>query len=144
LTEAEATARRSLEIMRSTLGPRNSDAAWPTAWLAHILYSQSRYGEADRAYRDAINLTTAEDEALTIRQAEIRREYGRVLTSQRRFAEAENELARSLELLTSTYGTDLHPNIYETKRGLMALYISWNKPDLVERHRVPPGEYVSY
>jgi serine/threonine-protein kinase len=144
LTEAEATAHRSIEIMRSALGPRHSDAAWPMAWLAHILYSRTRYAEADRTYRDAIDLTTAENEGLTIRQAEIRREYGRVLTSQRRFAEAENELIRSLELLTTTYGTDLHPNIYETKRGLMTLYTAWNKPDLVQRHRVPPGQYVPY
>ena len=92
------------------------------ASLAHILFSQSRHAEGDSTYREAIDLVPADNEGLTIKQAEIRRDYGRVLTGQRRFAEVEAELIRSLQLLTSAYGAEDHPNVQETKRGLMKLY----------------------
>jgi serine/threonine-protein kinase len=144
LAEAEMTARQALEMMQGILGPRHPDAGVVMGWLAHIHFSQGRHADADARYREAIELTPADSEGRTILQAEIRRAYGRVLVEQRRFTEAEAELLRSLDLLTSALPTAEHPNIQETRRALMALYSAWNKPALVERHRVPPGEYVSY
>jgi serine/threonine-protein kinase len=144
LAEAETTARQALEMMQGILGPRHPDAGVVMGWLAHIHFSQGRHAEADTRYREAIELTPADSEGRTILQAEMRRAYGRVLVEQRRFADAEAELLRSLELLSSALTTADHPNIQETKRALMALYGAWNKRNMVERYRVPPGEYVSY
>jgi hypothetical protein len=91
-----------------------------------------------------VALKPARTERLTIQQGELRRTYGRFLTAVGRFGEAEAQLVQSLELLRSVYAREDHPNIAETRRALMELYEVSNQPALVDRYRVPPGEYVPY
>jgi eukaryotic-like serine/threonine-protein kinase len=144
LAEAEATARESLGTLQRILGTRHSDVGTALLRLAHILFRQGRHAEADQLYREAIELKPPHNERQSIDNAETRRAYGRFLTQQRRFADAEEQLLRSLELLETAYAAKDHPNTIETKRALMELYGAWAKPEMVERHRVPPGEYISY
>ncbi len=121
---------------------RTSAACFST--LATILARKGRHDEADRLFRDAIDLKPERNERLSILNAAERRIYGRYLIQRRRFADAEAQLLKSLQLLTSVYASENHPNPVETKRALMALYEASGQAALVERYRVPPGTYVPY
>jgi hypothetical protein len=59
-------------------------------------------------------------------------------------ARAEAQLLQSLSHLEQLYGGQSHPNVQETRRGLMALYRQAGRPELVERYRVPPGRFIPY
>lgn len=144
LEEAEATARESLALVQASLGTRHTDVGTVLPWLAEILWRQGRFDEAEASFLEAIALKPPQTELLSVHNAEIRRAYGRFLTARERIAEAEEQLRRSLELLTTVHPNENHPNTMETKRALMALYRAVGRPDLVERYRVPPGEYIPY
>ena len=72
------------------------------------------------------------------------RDYGLMLLRRGDRARAEQQFLQSLALLERTYSGKPHPNVQETKRSLMELYRQMDKPDLVERYRVPPGRFVAY
>ena len=67
-----------------------------------------------------------------------------MLLRRRDYPRAEQQLLQSLDHLQQAYGGAPHPNVEETKRALMALYRESNKPELVERYRVPPGRFIPY
>ena len=144
LDEADALVREAVTMMQALVGPEHPDVGTLLTLRAQIQYRAGEAGEADRLYRDALALKPARSERLTIQQAELRRAYGRFLVAERRFDEAEAQLLQSLELLRSVYARGDHPNTTETRRALMALYQASNRPDQVERHSVPPGEYWPY
>ena len=50
----------------------------------------------------------------------------------------------SLDIMLDVYPDQEHPNVVESKRALMELYAAWNRPDQVERYRVPPGQFIAY
>ena len=144
LMEAETMARGALDTLRSLIGPRHPDVSILLAALAQIVGRQGRHDEADRLFREALELRPERDERQLIHNGELRRTYGRYLILRSRFADAESQLLDSLRVLTQAYGTDQHPDPTETKRALMALYTASGQPALVERYRVPPGTYVPY
>ena len=144
LTEAETTARSALDTVRSLIGPRHPDISGLVATLAQIVARQGRHDEADRLFKEALELRPERDERQRVHNGELRRTYGRYLTLRSRFADAESQLLDSLRVLANAYGSDQHPNPVETKRALMALYQASGQPALVERYRVPPGTYVPY
>jgi eukaryotic-like serine/threonine-protein kinase len=146
LAEAEATARSALETVKTLLGPRHADVVNVLPVLAQILSRRGRHEEADRVFREAIELVQEQErgDRPSLTHAELRRTYGRYLILRRRFAEAESHLLESLRLHARFYGSENHPNPIETKRALMALYEASGQPALVERYRVPPGTYVPY
>jgi serine/threonine-protein kinase len=141
LKEAEALARRALHLSSQTLGPRHAvvtNARLPL--LAEVLNQQGRQREANEIYGSALELTEAGGTTL----GQLRRAYGLLLLKQGQYARAEEQLLQALALLESGYGDADHPNVQETKRGLMELYRQWGKPDLVERYRVPPGRFIPH
>ena len=144
LDEAEALSRQALELWVRVLGPGNRSVAAGLPRLASILARQGRFEEADQLYREALSIRIALGQGQTVVMAEARRLYGRALIARRRFPDAEEQLLESLAILERAFSDPDHPNTRDTRRALMELYAAWGKPDLVERHRVPPGVFVPY
>jgi len=80
----------------------------------------------------------------TIPLGQLRRTYATLLLERGELARAEKPLLQSLELLQDACSDDDHPNVQETKRVLTRLYEQWNKSELAERYRVPPGRFIAY
>jgi eukaryotic-like serine/threonine-protein kinase len=142
--EAEIMVREALEVLRNTLGREHRVVAGVLLTLAQIVAERGRVAEADTLYREAVELGLPRDEEQQLANGEMRRVYGRFLTGQRRFVDAQQQLLRSLRMLTAAYGSADHPNPLETRRALMELYSAWGRPELVEFHRAPPGQYFRY
>jgi tetratricopeptide (TPR) repeat protein len=141
LRAAEALQREALAHSIRTLGPQHPVIAnLRLPGLADILERRGRHAGADSAFTAALGQTAT---ALVI-QGEVRRSYGRLLTRRGAYERAERELLGALDLMERHYLGQVHPNVDESKRALMALYDAWGKPALVERYRVPPGRYVAY
>ncbi len=141
LGEAESLARQALELTIEALGPEHvdvSDKRMPL--LAEVLDAQGRFEEADDAYRTALETTPSHG----VVPGQMLRGFGLMLLRRGDHAAAERHLLRSLAELEEAYGGSEHPNVQETKRALMRLYGILDKPELVERHRVPPGHFVPY
>jgi serine/threonine-protein kinase len=141
LSEAESLVRQALDLSTRTLGARHpvvTDTRLPL--LAEILALQGRHAEADRTYGVAFEQTVSHG----VVPGEMRREYGRLLLRRGDHTRAERQLLQSLALLEDAYRRADHPNVFETRRSLMELYQRLNKPELVERYRVPPGRYIPY
>ncbi len=139
--EAEALARDALDLTIRMLGPDHpvlTSERLPL--LAEIFERQGRHAAADSTYRKAI----AEIPLSGVVPGELCRRYGRLLLARGDHAQAEEQLLKSLELLETAYRGATHPNVQETRRALMELYQRWGRPELVERHRLPPGRYVPY
>ena len=49
---------------------------------------------------------------------------------------------QSLASLERAYDNPTHPNVHETRRALVTLYMRVGKPDLVDCYQVPPGRFV--
>jgi eukaryotic-like serine/threonine-protein kinase len=144
LEEAEATAREGIEKLRRVLGSHHPSVSIGMTRLASILSARGQHGDADRLFEQAIELNTTGPGAHLIRAAEMRRAYGQMLLARADHAQAEEQLLESLKMLGQAYDGFDHPNVIETKRALMELYRALNNPGLVERYRVPPGEFVKH
>ena len=139
--EAERMVREAIGITERTLGadhPAIMNARMPL--LAEIQNGRGQRAQAIRTYESA--LAKMYPTGIGIGQA--RRGYGQMLLRNGDYANAEKQLVESLKQLESGYARRDHPNIQETRRALMELYLRWQKPELVERYRVPPGRFVSY
>jgi len=142
LSEAETLARHALDLSIQTVGPRNQAVTTSRMpLLAQIFDLQGRYDDADRMYRMAFEQVLTPSNVMI---GQMHRDYGLMLLRRRDHTPAEQELLQSLSLLEKTYGGRAHPNVQETKRALMELYRQLNKPEAVERYRVPPGRFVPY
>lgn len=141
LEQADSLARAALDMTVRTLGaahPAVASARLPV--LAEVLEQQGRHDEADRTYRDAFDQIRLQGAV----PGQMRRDYGRMLMRRGDYPDAERELLQSLALLERAYAGQEHPNVHETRRALMELYQRWDKPELAERFRVPPGRFVPY
>jgi tetratricopeptide (TPR) repeat protein len=141
LVAAESLARQALALSTRTLGARHpvvTDVRLPL--IAEILGLQARHAEADQAYNAAFEQTVSQG----VVPGQMRRGYGMLLLRRGDHTRAEQQLLRSLALLERAYGSGEHPNVLETRRSLTALYQKLNRPDLVERYRVPPGRFIPY
>ena len=142
LSEAETLARQALDISIRLLGPRHQTVTSSRLpLLAGILESQRRHQEADETYRLAFEQAPTPSNVLI---GQMHRQYGQMLLQRGDFMRSEQELLQSLALLEQTYANSAHPNVQETKRALMQLYQQSNRPELVERYRVPPGRFIPY
>ena len=139
--EAEQTAREALDFTTRMFGPNHqavTSARLPL--LADIYDRQRRYEEADDTYRQAFDRAARPSNVVI---GQMHRDYGRMLIGRSDLARAEEQLLQSLDLLNQAY-PDGHPNVDETKRALMDLYVRMDRPDAVERYRVPPGRFIPY
>jgi serine/threonine-protein kinase len=143
LEEAEALARDALARFDRIFGPTHPSGVWTAMVLGSVAYRAGRPQEGDSLYRNALDVRLGGPLSTSIAAGEQRREYGKVLIGYRRFAEAEAQLLRSLEILEAAYRGG-HPNVQESRRALMELYEAWGKPELVERYRVPPGRFYRH
>jgi tetratricopeptide (TPR) repeat protein len=140
LSEAEALSRQALDLSIQTLGPRHQQVtAVHMMLLARILDRQQRYEEADATFRLAFERAPAPSNVII---GHMHRDYGLILLGRGDHPRAEQEFLQSLSLLQQAYSAADHPNLQETKRGLMELYRQMGKPEAVERYRVPPGRFI--
>jgi tetratricopeptide (TPR) repeat protein len=141
LAEAETLARQALDLSIRTNGPRHQVIATARLpLLANVLDRARRYREADETYRAAFDQAPASP----INVGQMHRAYGLMLLRRGEHARAETHLLQSLALLAQAYRGADHPNVQETKRGLMDLYGRLGDRAAVERHRVPPGRFIPY
>jgi serine/threonine protein kinase/tetratricopeptide (TPR) repeat protein len=142
LADAETLARESLDLSIRLVGPRDQKVtASQMPLLARIFDLQRRYREADEMFQAALDQAQRPSNVVI---GEMHRDYGLMLLRRGDRPRAEQQLLQSLDLLNQAYGDKPHPNLQETKRALMELYRQMDKPDLVERYRVPPGRFVAY
>jgi serine/threonine-protein kinase len=142
LSDAETLAREALDLSIKLFGPRHqavTSARMPL--LANIFDLQGRHREADEMFRSALDQAQRPSDVVI---GQMHRDYGMLLLRRGDRARAEQQFLQSLALLEQAYGGKPHPNLQETKRALMELYRQMDKPDLVERYRVPPGRFVAY
>jgi eukaryotic-like serine/threonine-protein kinase len=143
LAEAEEKTRQALGIWTDLFGPLHRAIATGNVQLASIMLRKGDFEEADRLYRLAIAIEIERPDGSPGSAGEIRRAFGRTLIARGEYQEAELELLESLRALEDRHGPD-HPNTVDSRRALMELYAAWDRPDLVERFRVPPGRFVAY
>jgi tetratricopeptide (TPR) repeat protein len=141
--EAEQLSRDALARLDRAFGPTHDAGISADVLLGMIMYSMGRIAEGDAFYRDALEVRLG-GATSGVRAGEIRREYGRGLTANGRYADAEPQLLRALEILETAYDGPAHPNVQDARRALMELYQAWGKPELVERYRVPAGKFYRY
>jgi eukaryotic-like serine/threonine-protein kinase len=142
LDEAEALARAALGIYDRALGPDHWGAGRTLIRLGSVLHRKGRVAEADSLYRKAVALQLRRSDG-KVSEAEVRRDYGRLLIARREWQAAEDQLLESHRLLEGEVAAS-HPNLHETKRALTELYLAWGRPDEAERYRVPPGRFIAY
>jgi hypothetical protein len=84
-----------------------------------ILDRQRRYDDADETFRLAFEYAPAPSNVII---GQMHRDYGLMVLQRGDHGRAKRELLQSLSLLQQAYTASDHPNLQETKRGLMALY----------------------
>jgi hypothetical protein len=66
-------------------------------------------------------------------------QYGLCLTSLERFGEAEAALIEAHQLLSKALGAD-HGRAKATRRTLVKLYETWDRPGKADQYRAPPSD----
>ncbi|HET7372637.1 MAG TPA: tetratricopeptide repeat protein, partial [Gemmatimonadaceae bacterium] len=114
--------------------------AGATLDLANLLTDMGRYGEADKAYLDAIALHGRLSGG--VRRGDWVAERARLLTLMGRYQEAEAQFVRALGLLDSEHQNE-HPDVQRALRLFVALYRAWGRPQDASRYAqrlIPEGE----
>ena len=120
-----------------------SDGYWSDAerTAESFVEIEDATGELRRVYRTGDMAKLGEDGLLHFhgrRDSQIKSRGYRI-----ELGDIEHAL-QSLDIVRDVYPDQAHPNVVESKRALMELYAAWNRPDQVERYRVPPGRFIAY
>ncbi|HEU4785750.1 MAG TPA: serine/threonine-protein kinase [Gemmatimonadaceae bacterium] len=140
--EAEAFIRDGLKTYARSVGTEHALYAGATLDLANLLTDMGRYGEADKAYLDAIALHGRLSGG--VRRGDWVAERARLLTLMGRYQEAEAQFVRALGLLDSQHQNE-HPDVQRALRLFVALYRAWGRPQDAKRYAqrlIPEGERV--
>ena len=140
LDEADALLRRALVSSRRVSGPRNLETLVAANDLAVLQMDRGALPEAESLLREAV---TGAEQTLTPAHwftGVFRRNLGKCLTREKKYAEAERELLDAHAVLAAARG----PDDRETRaavRRLGELYEAWGRPDAAAswRSRLPPS-----
>lgn len=100
--------RKILEDRTALLGADDSRLAEDWNNLAATAFRVARYGEAERAYREALRVIVLSPAVPEARQAWLRAGLGAVYANSERLAEAESELSAGLEIAERTLSPEHH------------------------------------
>jgi tetratricopeptide (TPR) repeat protein len=144
LDEAEEMLRDILARLETAFADSYDAVVRTKTKLATVLFAQARMEEGDRYFHEALASRAGDSPTSRIVEAELRRDYGRLLHEHGRHGEAEDQMLASLSILETAYPDVNHPNVVESRRALMRLYESTSRPELAERYRAPEGRFFAY
>lgn len=128
--EARPYYERALALAKKLYGPRSVSTVIAEGNLAALLRDAGDLVQAERHARAAADNADAAFGGNAIR-AIMFKELATVLTGEQRYAEAERELDRAWQILSTSkdYGP-AHPRSEEVIDAYIDLYTAWKKPEL--------------
>lgn len=128
---AEATMRETLALYREALGETHPNTLHMHNDLARLLIRMDRSAEAESIYDDILAIPLGDAPHAAIMRSIFQTGYGRCLTAQQRYVEAETPLKEAREALNGTqWATSKY--MRDTLEALVDLYAHWEKPDALK------------